>query len=204
MTTTAESNGALSLEIANNSANGGNFILFQVYPNMDSMRMYPVAWKEAFIPQGANSRFNWTTGMEFVAGEGDVRPGVKFRKTASASANPDDTNKNTLSYNGGLSFTRADRGGSRGTLNLIIDNSIPMRGSFAAGIGMDGTAVAVGEVQPGMNYMYQINPEYRLAFGNFKQGDIIDPRNLQSTVVNFSGKSSVKAEYQQNGSWIIS
>ena len=100
-----------------------------------------------------------------------------------------------------MSFGRPERGGRPDTLTLKTESSLPMNG-ITAGIGMEEAAVIVGPVMPNYNVNYDTSAQYRVAFGNFQQGEMLNP-SIQSVVVDFSRGSSMKAEYNADGSWTV-
>ena len=199
--TTAD-NGALSLSVTNNSSNTLTVILFQVYPGMDRFRASPLVWKATRLMTGSAGNFMWRPDFQFVAGTGQARPGGKFRKSTSLNVDPNSGARYTLSYNGQFGFSASGGGGQPGTLSLSMEGNIP-QGEFAAGVGMDGDTVVVLAAYPNISVAFEAKPEYYIAAGDFKEGDILNLDSVQRTRVDFNGKSSMKAEYTQDGSWRV-
>ncbi|MCQ4166905.1 hypothetical protein [Tahibacter harae] len=148
-----------------------------------------VIWLAKYAYPGTQVRFTWDdTDYCFVwAGTGQVSPGVILDVSQVVPASPNDNNQIDFSYdapNRTFFFGKPQSGTPTGTLMIRADNTVPVD-AVAVGIGMAGKPSAVMSAQPNMMYRFTPRPDYRLAFGNLTQSEVVDPAALPTFPVSF-------------------
>lgn len=148
-----------------------------------------VIWLAKYAYPGTQVRFTWDDADYcFVwAGTATVSPGVILDVSQVVQAQLTQDNQIDFSYdatNRTFFFSKQQNGPQPGTLMIRADNTLPVN-AVAVGIGMAGKPSAVLPAQPNMMYSFQPRPDYRLAFGNLTQSEIVDPETLPTQAVSF-------------------
>lgn len=167
-----------------------------------------VVWLAKYAYPGTQVRFTWDDAdLSFVwAGTGQVSPGVILEVSQVVPAGTNDGNLINFSYDPGnrtFFFSKQQSGGPAGSLTIIADSSLPV-GAVAVGIGMAGKPSAVMPAQPNMTYNFTPRPDYRLAFGNLTQSEVIDPETLITQSISFPPNVyALTATLGQNQKWTV-
>jgi hypothetical protein len=170
----------------NNSMNQGSACLFQQGYDMPGVwEAFSLAWMCRNTMPSSMAEFAWSDDYCYVAGTvGQLRPGVTFK--ASTQMPGGLTNENIATLEGGPKFLQNGQRGQPGTITISSSMGIPNDGSLSAGFGMSNQGVFVFSTRPNMNYTCAPHPTYRMAFGQYQQGQALDTGAMGNTVtVNF-------------------
>ncbi len=192
-----------SVIFINNSNQSGSACLFQ--RPQDVPNAFPVAWFAKFSNPATTIRFQWTLDYSFVWAEtGSLMPGVMFQPAQLWEADPNGNNTVTFTYNGFYTFQDLQRGSNPGTLLIKTTGMIPMR-QASIGIGMSGSAICATQAQPNWNNMFPARPDYWITFGNYQQGEVLDPNRIPNAMqINFpAGVYAMTATLNADMSWTI-
>ena len=189
-----------SVKFINNSQNQGSACLFQQSSAPSYGQVFPLAWFAQRLFPGSQTTFQWTLDYSFVwAQTGTLQPGISFRAAEEVAANPSGANKVTFSQQ----FGPVQPGGQPGSLTIQTQASVQMN-QYSVGIGMSGSATFATQAQPNMNNVFAANPEYWLPFGNYQEGQVLDPNNTGNAVrLDFGGGTSLSVTLNQNGTYTI-
>jgi rhizosphere induced protein len=187
----------------NNSPDTATFCLYQFD---ESATLFPAAWFTKMAAPTSRVYFRWTIDYDFVWGEtGQLVPGVIFDSAQIWNANLTTQNKVTLGNEGGAyTFSDLTQGPQSGTLSILCDTTVPMN-MLSAGIGMSGSATSVAQAMPNMSFQFTPQPQYRLAFGNFTGGQVLDAETISNPATISFGPSiySLTATLNADGTWTI-
>jgi rhizosphere induced protein len=208
-----ESRGPLyGLTVINNSSQIGSACLYQA--NHRSLYQasgeggwsaYSLAWFARGLYPNTRLRFDWRVDYCFVWGEtGQLRPGVNFFAGQTPPAELSTMNLITLDYDGAFHFKDQMDGPQMG-LFIRASHNIPLD-QGAVGIGMSGQGTMVIQAQPNMTYTFTPRPQYRIAFGNFRQGDVLDVEDIDNSAqIEFPpGIYQMAATLNPDNTWTIS
>jgi hypothetical protein len=178
-----------SVNFINNSQNQGSACLYQqsTAPSY-GQPVFPLAWFVRSSFPGSQNNFQWTLEYSFVwAQTGMLMPGVTFSAAQQVSADPTGNNLITFTQqNGNFQFGQTQRGYQSGMLAIQSDMMVPPN-QASVGIGMSGFVTFATQAQPNMTNVFTPNPIYWLTFGNYQQGQVLDPGNTGNAVqLNFS------------------
>lgn len=191
-----------SIKVLNNTEQNGNFCLYQKGQNPQETSL---AWLiERAVPHGGAS-FIWNLNYSFVQAEtGIITPGVVFRPAQVVPANLDSQNNMTLTEQDGRPMLTDLRSEIPNMLTILPDQTIqPNR--VAAGIGVNGSPILVTQAIPNITLAFQPQTRYRLAFGNFTKGEVLDTQRIVNYVeIDFTpGIYNYNATYNPNGTWTV-
>ncbi|MDH4473227.1 MAG: hypothetical protein QE487_11520 [Fluviicola sp.] len=192
--------------ITNNSSQNTTFILFQKDPSQDQYQGLSVVWKSQRLSPRSKATFDWARDFCFVAGNtGQLTPGVKFNDESMMDADPNGSNNAAiLDSNGRSCQLGLGQGGQRGRLTLTTGNSVSPQPQFSAGMGMEGSATVIVQARPGMNYQFSPDTEYWIAFGNYEDGQVLNPNVQNAARISFSnGVTKMNVVLNQDGSYTI-
>ena len=196
-----------SVNFLNNSRNSGNACLFQTEASSPP-DAYPVMWFAKSAPPSMPVKFQWTVDHSFVWGNaGKVVPGIIFKATQFAAADPARSNEITLARDasGAVSFTNQQAAVPAGTFSIRQESTIPAN-TLAVGLGMSGSPITVVSAQPNaVSAFTQGAPEYWITFGSYFSGEVLDPRYLTNDprIVFPVNVYSMTAILNADGSWTI-
>jgi rhizosphere induced protein len=147
----------------------------------------------------------------------DLSPGAIFRSMENLPADTSSNNAVTLS-NARQNMRFIDQRAGSQTDNFYIHNAadVPMR-AVAEGLAQNDRPVFVVAAQPNMQAQFGIDSEIWIAFGEFEQGEVLDPglsgRALlekskviygpPTRVVFPSGVTAMDATLNADNSWTI-
>jgi hypothetical protein len=205
MTENLESSSPLyTLIVINNSSRNESACLFQGNAEQGGGAL-PLAWFARRLYPNTRLRFEWRQEYCFVWGEtGQLRPGVNFFAGQIVPADLSTMNLIDLDYDGAFNF-RDQMEGQPGNLLIRASNRIPVN-QGAVGIGMSGVGTSVASAQPNMFYNFTPRAQYRITFGNFQQGDVLDAESRENSAqIEFpSNVYIMAATLNPDNSWTIS
>jgi rhizosphere induced protein len=200
-----ESRGPIyTLIVINNSSRNEAACLYQANAEV-GRNAFPLAWFARRLYPNTRLRFEWRLEYCFVWGEtGPLRPGVNFFAGQIVPADLSTMNLINLDYDGAFNF-RDQMEGQPGNLLIRALSGIPLN-QGAVGIGMSGAGTLVSSAHPNMFYNFTPRPQYRIAFGNFRQGDVLDVESIDNSVeIEFPGSVyTMAATLNPDNSWTIS
>ena len=165
-----------SLTVDHNGTELGDFCIYQTLDDQVENILSLVWFKKSAHP-GTRLKFDWTVDYSFAWDEkGELIPGVIFDASQIVPADPTDTTNNSIGFTksgGAYKFGKVDVPTSRGSLSIHCDGTIPAN-SASIGIGMSGNASFACVASPNLHYTFSPHPRYWIAFGSFKEGEVID------------------------------
>ncbi|HKV42225.1 MAG TPA: protein rhiA [Blastocatellia bacterium] len=195
-----------SILFSNASRNRGTACVFQQQPGIDP-NFLPLAWMTSYSYPSTRIVFQWTLDYDFVWAEtGPLVPGVTFVAAQLVTADLQSSNEITLAYSGGALEFQNQRQGVPGKLVITEASSVPVGGPFSVGVGMGGHATFAQQALPNWSVVYQPNPQFYIAFGDYSQGEVLDTAALPGTYAQVSfpiGVYSMTAVLNPDNSWSI-
>lgn len=193
-----------SLVFENQSNVTGNFCVLQTHRSTAR----PVVWFSKPAAPQTKIVFVWQVSYAFVwADTGPLHDGAMFLPVQQTPAEPAAKNQITLKANGADAFAFADAraGGTAGSLYIDESEDLPYE-RLAIGISMNGYPVLAAQVVPGSYFAVELSsPVYRVAFGNWPRGEVLDADAARWFVpVPYpQGVDSITAIYLSDGRWLI-
>lgn len=191
-----------SISVLNNSGQNASFCLYQESNNPQDKS---VAWLTQRAMPNQTIQFHWNLEYSFVQGEtGYLVPGVVFRSDQSVPTGLDKDNMITLTDEFGRSTFKDQRNGITNMLTIQCDATIqPNR--VAAGIGIAGAPILVTQAIANLDLNFTPQSKYRLTFGNFNQGDVLDAGQIfDYAMIDFqSGIVNYKVTYNPDRTWTV-
>ncbi|AXG69899.1 hypothetical protein KORDIASMS9_02127 [Kordia sp. SMS9] len=167
----------------NNSSYLGDVCIFQEYPNINDPNFMTLAWIAKKTNPDVTDTFTWDADPCFVWCEtGELVSGITFSSSQVVKAEIEENNTITFTKkDGAFQFINLETGKNvDGKLYIICDNTIPLN-QASVGIGMAGSATFVAQAAPNLMYGLDTRSSYKITFGNFTQGEVIDPNKLYQT-----------------------
>lgn len=174
-----------SLTIQNKSSNTFNFCIFQTGQNADVSGA--VVWLCRRCHPDTSVRFTWDTDYCFFwaeQGEMKQRENAAFSTWGTKPADPADADKCITGFtysDGAYEFVQTKQKGTPGALQIVADGTIAA-GKAMIGIGMSENCIACVPAAPNILRSFTPQTEYRVAFGNMKQGDPISDAVMQQSI----------------------
>lgn len=169
-----------SVNFVNNSPNAGAACLYQTGPS-NAPNALPLAWFAKMTAPTTRTKFQWTIDYSFVWAEtGSLVPGVIFDAAQIVPADPQTSNRITLTRAGGgyYQFVNQQPAPPAGTFSIQQDSNIPAN-MASVGIGMSGNPIAAVNAQPNLVVAFTPGqPQYWIAFGNYIRGEVLDPQQI--------------------------
>lgn len=194
-----------TLVFKNDSTNPGTVMLFQKDPGLGNDVM-PLAWFTHFTHPTTAGLYQWQTNYSFVWSQtGELVPGVDFVASQDWSADLETMNQVTFSLQGGAyTFMDQQTGPLKGSLYIKEDGTIPLKAA-SVGIGMSGAGTFAVQAQPNLNLKFTPHPEYWIAFGNYRKGEVLDIQEItNSAKIEFEPSIySMSATLNRQNEWII-
>lgn len=194
------------LKVKNNSENFGNFCVYQMDPVQKVDDIMSLVWMTKSAQPQNNTVFNWATDYSFSwADNGELMPGTIFKASEVKSINLDVEAKTASTLftdqEQAYRFKQTDQLVPAGKLGILTDAILPEK-SCAIGIHMDKNPAFALEAKPDLNYTFKPNPQYWIVYGDFKEGEVIDPSKLSGALpLDLSeDKSSCTVTLQKDGS----
>lgn len=194
-----------TINFTNNSDSSGAFCVFQQNHNSPNPQVFPLAWRVE--PSAAHSKLavSWNLDLYFFwAKTGALRPGVVFYAGENARTSFTERNEITLTKEErDYKFINPRDRRQQGELVIIADyNTVPNQASV--GIGLSGAVAYAVQAQPNMQFNFYPRFEYWVAFGNFKQGEVLDPSQMTAVKVDFpQGIFSMEVVLNPDGNWTV-
>ncbi len=196
-----------SLTIINNSPQSGDFCLYQVDANVKDPYIMSLAWLSKRAHPSTTLQYAWVIDYSFVWAEtGNLQPGIIFK--ASQNVNGGLTQDNAITFtkeDGAYHFIDLTTDENYdGLLNIKCDNTIPTQ-QASVGIGMSGSPTFVRQAQPNMAFIFSPKIEYRLAFGYYDQGEVLNLGQISNfaTIEFPNGVYSMTAILNADNTWTV-
>lgn len=169
-----------SVNFVNNSQNAGAACLYQT-ESSNPPNVFPLAWFAKMAAPTTRIKFQWTVDYSFVWGEtGRLVPGVLFDPAQIVAADPQTSNRITLTRAGGgyYQFVNQQAAPPPGTFLIQQDSNLPAN-VVSVGLGMSGNAIIAVNAQPNLVSAFTPGPpQYWIAFGNYVRGEVLDPQQV--------------------------
>lgn len=191
-----------SISAKNNSTQNGSFCLYQ---ETDNPLDQSLAWLTKRATPNSTVQFNWNPDYSFVQAEtGILMPDVIFSPSQSIKADLDKNNMITLTAENGKSTFADQRDGVTNMLSIQCSSAIKSN-QVNAGIGISGFPALLREAVPNLEMNFNPQSKFRLAFGNFRQGELLDTNQIFGYVmIDFQlGIPNYKAIYNPNETWNV-
>jgi hypothetical protein len=174
-----------SLQVKNDSPNPGAVCLYTTSPDTQEIQqnLRSLAWFSKPMNKGTQAKFTWNLDFSFAWAESsELVPGVSFEAGQIIAADIQDKTKNRAFFsreNNAYEF--GDPANAvvppAGALVISTDGSIPYARALI-GIGINGRAALVVNATPNYNFTFIPKIKYWLAFGNFKEGTVLDLNSM--------------------------
>lgn len=197
-----------TLRIYNHTGRGDtdlmSFCLFQNLGKKMPSNGMPLAWMARQCPSGVNVNFSWKTFYSFEwAFTGDLQQGAVFLSSQSLLCDMHSEKDRTELCPVGESYHFCSYTGDTGEGKLTIHCASNIEGNVAVGLGMGGVPVFAAKALSNFTFPFEPDPqpEYRLAFGDFKQGQaLVDPMN-DSFLIDFTMGHALKIVLDERMNW---
>lgn len=194
-----------TINFVNNSSISGNFCVFQQNHNSPNPDVFSLAWRVE--PAAPHSRLAISWNMEhyfFWAKTGELKPGVVFLPGENASTDMYGRNDITLTkQDRNYKFVDQKDSYQQGIMTINADAYTAIR-QASVGIGMSGVPTFAVQAQPNMRFWFAPRFDYWVTFGEFKQGQVLDPSTLNAVKIEFPhGIFSMDATFNPNNTWTI-
>ena len=168
------------LEVIHNGTDCGDFCIYQTYDGqMDDIR--PLVWFSKTAHPGTKLNFSWEINYGVAWSEqGDLTPGVVFKASQIQPMDPADTSKNTVLLTlekGAYHFATSNNPTKAGKLGVVCDTMIAPS-TVSVGVAMFGKPTHACVASPSLKYTFAPHPRYWIAFGKFKEGEVIDVNRI--------------------------
>ena len=187
-----------SLLVKNKSENSGSFCVYTVSPDTQQIQqdLRSIAWFTKAANPNGQIKFRWELSFSFAWAEsGQLVPGVFFNAgeiieadLLSDKANRAYFEKNDGAYRFGDS-TQATLP-SKGALGITTSRNIP-HGQASVGVGINGKAALAVNATPNYHFTFIPKIQYWLAFGNFREGVVLDLNSMVRNVVEIKFPANV-------------
>ncbi len=195
-----------TINFVNNSSSSGSFCVFQQNHNSPNPDVFPLAWRVEYAAPHTQLAISWNTDLYFFwAKTGELRPGVIFYPGENAPTDLTGRNQITLiKEERDYKFANQQDWHQQGSLCIISANTTAIR-QASVGIGMSGVPTLAVQAQPNMNFVFTPRFEYWITFGDLKQGQVLDPSEINSPVkIDFPyGIFSMNATLNADNTWTI-
>lgn len=196
-----------SLTIINNSPQSGDFCLYQVDSNIKDPYVMSLAWFSKRAHPTTTLQYTWAIEYSFVwAQTGELKPGIIFKPSQNVNGGTIQDNAITLTKESEayhfIDLT-TDKN-YEGLLHINCDNTISTE-QASVGIGMSGSPTFVRQAQPNMGFNFSPEIEYRLTFGYYEQGEVLNINQISHfAVIEFpSGIYDMTAILNADNTWTI-
>ena len=199
----------------NHSYHNGSVCIYQYNPDVGSNEIVPLAWLVEFVPPGEHKNFRWSQAYSFWWSTTPwLQPGVVFKEVQYANADLSSLNRitfGTFEDWGGQKYyclKNQTSGPSPGRLDIQMDGGIEADKASVA-IGMSGLPIYATQAMPNCTAGFSPTPnKYWIAFtafGYFKQGEVLDPEDIQyKAEIDFpAGVYSMIASFNLDLTWTI-
>jgi hypothetical protein len=195
-----------TIYLTNNSSSQQSFSVFQQKPNSPNHDVFPLAWRTESAAPHAKVPISWNDDLYFFwAKPGELKPGVIFNAGEALKTSMTENNAVTLTKeNNNYKFTDQKNWHQQGLLSVTCDATTAIR-QASVGVGMSGAGVFAVQAQPNMTFLFSPHPEFWVTFGNFQQGQVLDPSEMHDAVqvVFPHGIFSMNATLNPDNTWTI-
>ena len=196
-----------TINFDNNSNSSGNFCIFQRDPNSLNHGVFVLAWLVQFVNAHSKLPISWNTDVYFFwAKTGTLAPGVIFNAGEALQTSMTENNAVTLTKeDGNYKFAGQKNWHQQGMLSVTSDNTTAIN-QASVGIGMSGAGTFAVQAQPNMTFLFSPGAEYWVTFGDFQQGQVMDPTEfINSVKIVFPyGIFTMNVTLNMDNTWIIS
>lgn len=196
-----------TLTIKNDSPQSGDFCLYQVDLNVKDPYIMPLAWLSKRAHPMTTLQYTWTNDYNFVWAEtGNLQPGIIFKASQNVDGGLTQNNAITLTKEDGayhfIDLTTDEN--YQGFLNIKCDNTIPTQ-QASVGIGMSSSPTFARQAQPNMSFKFSPQIEYRLTFGYYDQGEVLNLGQISNfAIIEFpNGVYSMSATLNADNTWTV-
>ena len=105
---------------------------------------------------------------------------------------------------GAYDFKNQEGADPDGSLYIVQDGNVPLK-QASVGIGMSGAGTFVVDGQPNKTLTFTPKPQYWIAFGSFRTGEVLDIQAVtQDAQINFlPGVNTMRATLNMDNTWTI-
>lgn len=195
-----------TLNFLNNSDTPGSFCICQHNPSLLNPSTFPLAWLVKSGNPQTKVPISWNTDFYFFwAKTGELAPGVIFNAGEAFLTSFTENNAVTLTKrDGNYKFINQRDWYQPGVLNVTTDTSTAFK-QASIGIGMSGSGTVAVQAQPNMSFSFSPMPQNWVIFGDFQQGQVLDPSKINNAVqILFPyGIFSMNVTLNMDNSWTI-
>lgn len=196
-----------SLKIINNSDQTGDFCLYQVDKNLEDTNIMSLAWFSKSASAGTDLEYKWKLDYSFFWSKtGKLKPGIIFDSSHATKGSLTKNNVVTFNYeNREYQFKNLTSDSHYNGLQYIeCDMNIKMH-EAAVGVGMHGIATFARNAEPNLGFSFSPRIQYRLAFGSYQQGEVLDLHKISHfTVIDFPMNIyNMTATLNSDNSWTV-
>lgn len=170
------------LTIHNDSNLSGNFCIYQRDPVQDAgPDFYSLAWFSKSAHPATELAFQWDVEYSLLWDEsGILTPGAvaQFGREKDLDLSVPAKTASAISAKGGGGLVQTNCEVPAGKIGILTDNSIPERG-VPVGIGVSGRPAFAMNALPNDAFTFQPHPHYWVAFGDFREGEVMDVDLIQ-------------------------
>lgn len=193
------------LVFRNESTMKGHVCIFQSHPDVDELALLTLAWLSKPAFPTTEVTFEWEETYSMIWSEsGCLEAGATFTARQVWEADLRNANQVTLTYQQ-QAFTFRDQaaGPREGSLFVTMDRTIPL-GRASVGFGMAGKAICATPALPNADVMFTPKPRYWVAFGRYKQGQVMDLSVMTKLVeVDFHDTSAKAVTLTRDNMWKV-
>jgi hypothetical protein len=195
-----------TINFLNQSGSTGNFCICQQNPTQSSPNSFSLAWLVKPDDPQSNVPISWNTNWFFFwAKTGPLAPGIIFNAGEAFPTNYSNNNAITLTKKDlNYKFIDQRNGNQPGVLSITTDHTIASN-QASIGIGMSGSSIVAIQARPNELRQYSPHPENWILFGDFQQGQVLDPSKINNAVkvVFPNGIFSMNATLNQDNTWTV-
>jgi len=195
-----------TINFDNNTDSPGNFCIFQRNQNSPNHDGFVLAWLVQFANPHSKLPISWNTDFYFFwAQTGTLTPGVIFNAGEALQTSMTENNAVTLTkQDGNYKFAGQKNWHQQGMLSVTADNTTAIN-QASVGIGMSGAGTFAVQAQPNMTFLFSPGSEYWVTFGDFQQGQVMDPTQFINPVkIDFPyGIFTMNVTLNMDNTWTI-
>ncbi|MDR1548949.1 MAG: hypothetical protein LBT06_10235 [Hungatella sp.] len=177
------------LIVKNNSTLAGDICVYTTCPDAKQVRLNlkSLAWFKKAANPGTSVDFQWALDYGFAWSQtGELVEGVRFVASQIQPADPSDENKNVAFFNKEndayiFGDVKRAKPSAWGTLGITASGNIPNKDA-SIGISIGGKAALVTSATPNYEFTFIPKVKYWVAFGSFKEGEVLDLNAMTSEV----------------------
>jgi hypothetical protein len=200
-----------SLLVKNSSPNPGSICVYTTSPDTQKIQqdLRSLAWFTKPTNPNEQVKFMWELNFSFAWAEsGVLTPGVYFEAGEIIDADPADDGKNRAYFdrqNEAYLFGNPEQAmpPSQGALGITTSKIIP-NNLVSVGVGINGKAALAVNATPNYQFTFISKIEYWLAFGNFKEGVVLDLNSMVRNVCEIKfpvGVYDLQVILQEDNTW---